>query len=219
MFFLKRDFPITFKNSLILSIFYLFLIPIIRGIANLDNVQSAQCLSQSVILIGIIIITPITKRELDTEIKEVIYAKSWSYTKTVCIRFVCALLQTIILISVFIYVMRMNHCKFPVWKFSLATTFYAIFIGILGLVLSQIGKNVIVGYLCALGYWSCCQLQIIKAEGIFYCFPIINGIFEIRNFMMLLFVIMSLLGVFYFALTHSEGNMFCVSFFDSRKNF
>lgn len=201
---LKRDFPITFKNSLMLSGFYLLLIPIIRGIANLDNIQSAQCLSQSVILIGIIIIVPITKRELDTEIKEVICTKSWSYTKTVYIRIICALLLTIILIIGFIYIMKMNNCEFPIWEFSIATIFYAVFIGLLGLILSQIGNNVIVGYLCALGYWSCCQLQIIKEGEIFYFFPIINGIFKIKNFMILFLGVISLLGAFCFVLKRTE---------------
>lgn len=201
---LRRDFPIIFKNNLILSGFYLLLIPIIRGIANLDHIQSAQCLSQSVILIGIILIVPITKRELDTEIKEVICTKAWSYTKTVCIRFVCALLLIIIFIGGFIYVMRMNNCEFPIWEFALATIFYAVFIGLLGLILSQIGSNVIIGYLCALGYWSCCQLQIIKEGELFYFFPIINGSFESKNFIILILGIISLLGMLSFVLRRTE---------------
>lgn len=201
---LKRDFPITFKNSLILSGFYLLLIPAIRGIANLDNVQSAQCLSQSVILIGIILIIPITKRELDTEIKEVICTKSWSYTKTVCIRFACALLLIIILIGGFIFVMRRNNCEFPIWEFSLATIFYAVFIGLLGLSLSQIGNNVIVGYLCALGYWSCCQLQIIKEEEIFSLFPIVNGNFATKKIIILVLVIIGLVGGFCFVVRRTD---------------
>ena len=71
--FLRMDFFLTFKNSLLLGMVYLFIIPIIRGISNLDNIQSAEVLGQSLALVGAILLIPVTKRELETGIKAVSY--------------------------------------------------------------------------------------------------------------------------------------------------
>lgn len=70
--FLKRDFLLAFKSSVILALLYLFCIPIIRGVKNLDSIQSAQCLEQSVSLIGIILFVPVTRWEHSLGIKELI---------------------------------------------------------------------------------------------------------------------------------------------------
>lgn len=51
--FLRIDLPLTFKNSLLLAVAYIFLIPVIRGISNLDNIHSADVFGQSLALIGI----------------------------------------------------------------------------------------------------------------------------------------------------------------------
>ncbi len=88
--FLKRDFLLAFKSSVILALLYLFCIPIIRGVKNLDSIQSAQCLEQSVSLIGIILFVPVTRWEHSLEIKELILSKPWTYAKTVFIRLLSA---------------------------------------------------------------------------------------------------------------------------------
>ena len=89
--FLKRDFGLVSRNSLLLTAIYFLLIPVIRGISNLNHIQSAQCFSQSVALIGIIILVPITQYELDMSIKEIVCTKTWSYLKSVIIRLFCDL--------------------------------------------------------------------------------------------------------------------------------
>ena len=175
MDFLKTDFILTFKSSLLLSTVYLFLIPVIRGISNLDYIHSALVFGQSVALIGAMILIPITKQELETSIKEIIYTKEWPYIKSVSIRFICGILIITIMITTFAIIMQYNNCIFPLAGYVSVTTLYASFLGLLGLVLSQAGNNVIIGYLPALGYWSLCQLEIINTSSITYLFPIING--------------------------------------------
>ena len=51
--FLRIDLPLTFKNSLLLAAVYTFIIPVIRGISNLDNIHSADVFGQSLALIGV----------------------------------------------------------------------------------------------------------------------------------------------------------------------
>lgn len=69
MDFLRIDLPLTFKNSLLLAVAYILFIPVIRGISNLDNIHSADVLGQSLALIGILLLIPITKQELEVVVK------------------------------------------------------------------------------------------------------------------------------------------------------
>ncbi len=52
--FLKIDLPLTFKNSLLLVLLTSFIIPVIRGISNLDNIHSAEYSDNRLALIGAI---------------------------------------------------------------------------------------------------------------------------------------------------------------------
>lgn len=193
--FLKIDFVLTFKNSLLLSIAHLLLIPVIRGISNLDNIHSAGVLGQSVALIGAIILIPITKQELETGIKEIIYTRAWSYMKSVGFRFLCGFLLIAVVITAFAMIMLCNNCIFPFWGYITVTILYAVFLGLLGLVFSQAGSNVIIGYLSALAYWSFCQLEIINEGSIAYMFPIVNGTLAIQKLVTLFLTVIILLGV------------------------
>lgn len=203
MDFLKIDFVLTFKNSLLLCAAYLFLIPVIRGISNLDHIHSALVLGQSVALIGAVMIIPITKQELETSAKEIIYTKAWSYMKSVCIRFLCSILMITIVITTFSIIMRCNNCIFPIMEYVSAAILYAIFLGLLGLVLSQAGNNVMIGYLSALGYWSFCQLQIITESSIAYLFPIVNGTVVLQKLVTLLLMVIFLSGSFLVLIKYS----------------
>ena len=196
--FLKIDFLLIFKNSLILGIAYLLFIPVIRGISNLDPIHSAGVFGQSLCLIGAILLIPIIRCEAETGIKEIVYTKSWSYQKSVCIRLLCGCLLVVIMISVFAFVMQSKNCIFPLWDYISSTILYAVFLGLLGLVLSQVGNNVIVGYLTALGYWSLCQLNILTEGNRAYMFPVINGVVETERKLFLMGVDISLLVAFLF---------------------
>ena len=63
--FLRIDLPLTFKNSLLLAAVYTFIIPVIRGISNLDNIHSADVFGQSLALIGVFLFIPIIRQELE----------------------------------------------------------------------------------------------------------------------------------------------------------
>ena len=131
--FLKRDFLLAFKSSVILALLYLFCIPIIRGVKNLDSIQSAQCLEQSVSLIGIILFVPVTRWEHSLGIKELILSKPWTYAKTVFIRLLSAFFLVSSMVSGFAFMMWLNHCEFPFWRFVSVVILLSCFLGISGL--------------------------------------------------------------------------------------
>lgn len=202
--FLRIDFPITFKNSLLLAVAYTFLIPMIRGISNLDAAHSADVFGQSLALIGVFLFVPITSQELEIGIKEIVYTKVWPYKKSVSIRLICGFLLSMGIVTIFAGIMQLKNCNFPFLEYISVTILYAVFLGLLGLLFSQVGNNVIVGYLVSLGYWSFCQLHILAAENLIYLFPIINGTVDKEKLLLLGGMAVLLLGVFLFTVKYSE---------------
>lgn len=201
--FLRIDLPLTFKNSLLLAVAYMFLIPVIRGISNLDNIHSADVFGQSLALIGIFVLIPITKQELEVAVKEIVYTKAWSYRKSVSIRLICGFLLLSIMVTVFSSIMQLQNCNFPFLEYVSITILYAVFLGVFGLLLAQVGSNVIVGYLASLGYWSFCQFKILAEENISYLFPIINGEICMEKLLVLISTNSLLIILFFFRIQYA----------------
>lgn len=198
MDFLRTDLPHTFKNSLFLALAYTLLIPVVRGISNLDSMQSADVFGQSLAPIGIFLLIPITSQELETAVKEIVYTKAWSYRKSVSIRLICGFLLIAAIMIVFAGIMRIQNCDFPFLEYISVTVLYAVFLGLSGLLFSQIGSNVMIGYLFSSAYWSFCQFKILKEETVFYVFSIINGEICMKK-LLILVGINSLLAILFFS--------------------
>ena len=197
MDFLRIDLPLTFKNSLLLAAVYTFIIPVIRGISNLDNIHSADVFGQSLALIGVFLFIPIIRQELEVSVKEIVYTKVWSYRKSVR--------MITVMITIFASIMRLQNCSFPFLKYVTVTILYAVFLGILGLLFSQLGNNVIIGYLASLGYWSFCQFDILTEENVLYIFPIISGEIEMGKLMILMSINSFLLVVFFLSVKETRA--------------
>ena len=200
--FLRIDLPLTFKNSLLLAAVYTFIIPVIRGISNLDNIHSADVFGQSLALIGVFLII---RQELEVSVKEIVYTKVWSYRKSVSIRLICSFWMITVMITIFASIMRLQNCSFPFLKYVTVTILYAVFLGILGLLFSQLGNNVIIGYLASLGYWSFCQFDILTEENVLYIFPIISGEIEMGKLMILMSINSFLLVVFFLSVKETRA--------------
>lgn len=85
--------------------------------------------------------------------------------------------------------MKNNNCTFSFWTYVFSTILYAGFMGIVGILFSQMAGSVIVGYLTSLGYWSLCQLEIIAENNVLYLFPIVSGDFEMRKMIALILIL------------------------------
>lgn len=187
-----------------LAVAYTFLIPFIRGISNLDNLHSADVFGQSLSLIGAFLLIPITRHELEISVKEIVYTKIWSYRKSVSIRMICSFFLITVMIIVFASIMRLENCNFPFLEYISVTILYAVFIGLLGLLFSQLGSNVIIGYLISLGYWSFCQFNILAEENLMCLFPIINGRIDMGKMLILVSINSFLLIFFFLAIKRSK---------------
>lgn len=184
----------VFRNNFLLTICLFFGIPIIRGVSNLNSVQSSQCLEESVSLAGIFMLVPVLGLETESAIKELVSIKTWTYIKTVLLRICCSMAFLALFIFTFTCVMKLQRCRFPLLEFTSAGILYAGFLGFLGLLALQITQSRVLGYLASSGYWTLCQLQILKEESSFYFFPIING--ELQGRKILILLILDFLMVF-----------------------
>lgn len=99
--------------------------------------------------------------------------------------------------------MRLQNCDFPFLEYVSITILYAVFLGLFGLLLAQVGSNVIIGYLASLGYWSFCQFKILTEENISYLFPIINGEICMEKLLVLISTNSLLIILFFFRIQYA----------------
>ena len=172
--FWKKDAVLTFRTPLIAAVGYLLLIPMIRGVANLDAARSAQCLSQSVSLAGAVLLVPICRNEMDAGIREIVGSRPRPYRNTLLIRMLTGTVLTALLITGFTVMMKWKNCSFPLWSFTTLTILYACFMGLFGLAVSRMSDSMVTGALAALGYWSMCQMGVISEQSILYLYPVVS---------------------------------------------
>lgn len=185
----KTNFGLSLRNNLLLAICYLLLIPIIRGTANLDAVRSAECLEQSVTLIGIFLIVPLNAPEQSKAIQEIIGTKKLPQWLILFARLIMALVTLIILTSIFAGIMKGNNCTFPVIPYVTGTIISELALGSVGFFISVLSNSVIAGYLTAMGYFLFNFLGDISSKSIFYLFSMGMGNYMEKLWLFLLITI------------------------------
>lgn len=180
----------NYKYTLLPAIVLLFIIPFIYGTANLDNLQSADCLERMVALIGILMFTPLIRQEHSRSLYETIAFRQVSLRFIVLLRTVLSIIGSILLILAFEIHMRICGCSFPLFPYAFRTLAASMALGFIGLLLSSIVQNTIGGYLCAF-----CFYFIMQTENLGKLFkPVTNGI----QFMLVLFLGGISLAIIYF---------------------
>ena len=150
-------------------------IPLLRGIANLDMVHSAECLEQSVILIGIFLIVPLNLPEQSKAIQEVVYTRKIPHWKILLLRLAMSTLLLILLVCLFAGIMIWKNCNFPFMAYATGTIISAMALGSLGFAIAILTKSVLAGYLASAGYFLLNILGNIPEESIFYLFSMEKG--------------------------------------------
>lgn len=169
-----------YKYTLLPAIALLFMIPLIYGTANLDNLQSADCLERMAALIGIPMFTPLIRQEHSRSLYETIAFRQVSLRFIVLLRTVLSIIGSILLILAFEIHMRICGCSFPLFPYAFRTLAASMALGFTGLLLSSLVQNTIGGYLCAF-----CFYLIVQTGNLGELFrPVTNGI----QFMLVLFL-------------------------------
>lgn len=193
----KTNFGLSLRNNLLLAICYLLLIPIIRGTANLDAVRSAECLEQSVTLIGIFLIVPLNAPEQSKAIQEIIGTKKLPQWLILFVRLIMALVTLIILTSIFAGIMKGNNCTFPVIPYVTGTIISELVLGSVGFFISVLSNSVIAGYLTAMGYFLFNFLGDISSKSIFYLFSMGTGNYIVKLWLTLFSVLLIVISLIY----------------------
>ena len=167
---LKTNFHLAIQNNLLLAITYLLLIPVFRGIANLNSIYSAECLEQSVTLIGILLIVPLLAPEQNAAIREVLFTKPMSQWKILFTRVILSLITLIILTCTFAGIMIWNGCTFPYWNYVAGTIISELALGNIGFFTAVITHSTVTGYFISIGYFLLNFLGNISSYFFFYLF-------------------------------------------------
>lgn len=163
------------KTNLLLAAAYLLTIPLVRGIANLDMVHAAECLEQSVTLIGIILMVPLNMPEQSKAIQEVVYTRIISHWKILLLRFAMSTLLLIMMTGLFCGVMVWKNCTFPFFVYAAGTVIGAMALGSLGLAVSLWSNSVVAGYLISVGYFLLNFMGNVSDGSVFYLFSMEKG--------------------------------------------
>lgn len=171
----RVNFILSVRTDLLLAADYLLTIPLLRGIANLDMVHSAECLEQSVILIGIFLIVPLNLPEQSKAIQEVVCTRKIPHWKILLLRLAMSTLLLILLVCLFAGIMIWKNCNFPFMAYATGTIISAMALGSLGFAIAILTNSVLEGYLASAGYFLLNILGNIPEESIFYLFSMEKG--------------------------------------------
>lgn len=174
---LKTNFQLSIQNNLLLAGLYLLIVPALRAIENLDEVHSAECLEQSVIIIGIILIVPMNVAEQGAAIREVVFTRKIPQWKVLFARILMAVVILVLLTGIFAEIMKMKNCTFPYMNYVTGTVISEIALGSIGFFAAVLSDSVVVGYLVSIGYFLINYLGNLSGAGIFCLFSMAAGNF------------------------------------------
>ena len=194
---LKTNFHLSIQNNLLLAILYLLIVPVLRGIENLDEDHSAECLEQSVILIGILLIVPLYAAEQKRTIREVVLTRRMPQWMILFIRVVMAMIMLVLLTSVFAKIMTMKNCTFPYVSYVIGTVISETALGSIGFLVAVLSNSVIAGYLVSIGYFLFNYLGSISDTNILYLFSMETGNFITKIWLLSISVLLIIVALFY----------------------
>ena len=174
---LKANFRLSIRNNLSLAILYLLIIPVLRSIENLNEIYSAECLEQSVILIGILLIVPLHAAEQEAVIWDVVFTRKIPQWMVLLIRMITAIVMLVFLTGIFAEIMIVKNCTFPYISYVVGTVISELALGSVGFFAAVLSNSVIAGYLVSIGYFLFNYLGNISDTNIFFFFFMRTGDF------------------------------------------
>lgn len=141
----------------------------------MDSIQTAQCLEQSVTLVGVILLVPLTYPEQGKGIKEIVYTRTSSYLMTLLVRMLMAFFLILSCVTVFCVIMKNYHCLFPFGTYIWCTVLISCTLGSAGLLMAAVTDNVLVGYLTSFGYYFLNRCGLLSVEDVGYLFYLSGG--------------------------------------------
>lgn len=187
---LKVNYRLSIQNNLLPAVLYLLIVPFLRSIENLDEVYSAECLEQSVILIGILLIVPLHAAEQEAAVRDVVFTRKMQRWMILLIRMIMAVIMLVFLTGIFAEIMIMKNCTFPYWGYVMGTVISELALGSVGFFAAVLSNSVIAGYLVSAGYFLFNYLGNISGTNVFFLFSMGTGNFTTKAWLLGISILM-----------------------------
>lgn len=185
------------QNNLLPAALYLLTVPALRGIANLNEVHSAECLERSAVLIGIWIIVPLRAAEQGVVIRETVFARKIPQWVILLMRISMAMAALVLFTGIFAAIMTVNHCTFPYGSYVMGTVISEIALGSIGFLTAVLSDSVIAGYLVSAGYFLLNDLGNIPGTSVIYLFSMETGNFMKKVWLLGTSILMITITLYY----------------------
>ncbi len=149
--------------------------PLLLGVENLGEQDSAKVLEIYVALIGIVLIPPVFLPEQDHDIRDLVFTKYIDSRIVYLIRLVGNLLLLALMLGIYIGMLRHNECEFPAGKYFCGTLAEMLFLGGLGLFFYGLSDNLVIGYMVPIVYYITAFGSGSKYLQMFYPFSMARG--------------------------------------------
>lgn len=173
---LKNNLKFQFRIPLAASFGLLAIIPLFTGISALDERASAVPVELFLQLLGVLLICPVFLPEQEPCTRDTVTARYTSHFKVCILRILYSCITTAGLIAAFGFLMRANGCLVPTIYLAGAIA-GAMFLGGIGLFAYALTRNLVFGYMAAIGYYAL-NLGLGKKLGNFYLFSALEGSME-----------------------------------------
>lgn len=146
---LRRNFLPHFAAAVII----MTALTMLMGISALNARQSAQPVELIMPIVGVILLTPVFLPEQNENIRDVIRSKKTDYIAVCIIRVIYSVFFLALICGVYIFAMHLFESEVTVHHF-IGGYASGLFLGAMGFLIAGVSKNVIVGYMAALIYYT-----------------------------------------------------------------
>lgn len=181
--------------SIVAAVLLCLITPLLIGTANLDRNSAAMPLEMFVSLIGIVLLTPVFQPEQNEEIHDLVSSKHCSTEKVYLIRTLYTVGVVVLLIYLFVVYMQTQGSDVTmVLVFGAAAN--AIFLGSMGMLVSALTGNTVIGYMPPFLYYAL-NIGMGPKLGNFYLFSMTVGNFRVKIWLLAAGVLMIMVSLLY----------------------
>lgn len=149
--------------------------PLVVGIENLTEFETAKVLEHYLVFWGIILLPPVFLAEQNRDIRDLIASKYTSMAEIYMVRIFQAVFALMILSAAYLWIMKLGHCTFSYGKLYGGTLAGMVFLGGLGVLVYGITDQIVIGYMVPLLYFILNITSSYEKLGIFYLFSMCEG--------------------------------------------
>lgn len=182
---------------LLVCVLLLGLSPLLMGVANLGQQDTAKVLEMYVALIGIVMLVPIFLPEQDQNIRDLVYTKYMKSQLVYILRILGNVLILMIFLAFYIVMLEKNNCEFPVVKYYFGTLAEMLFLGGMGLFFYGLTDNLVIGYMIPIFYYIVAIGSGAKYLKLFYPFSMVMGSYDEKVWLFLAGVVLIVSGIWF----------------------